>query len=263
MGGTLRGSDTALARRLEAAEAANGFALAAAGGGEARRIAGGCALYAGGDSPMTHALGIGMEGAVPAEEFDRLERFFFERGCACLIDLCPLADVSVLEQVMRRGYSVIEFNNLMARRVGPDLPLCPPPAEALLTDDAPHEVWCRTVLEGFAAPGSFDPGVMASMVSFPPMGVSLLAEIGGQPAAGAAMAVRDGVALLAGDATLPWARRRGLQCALIAERLHRAAAAGCDLAMASVVPGSQSHRNYERMGFELVYMRVNLMRQPA
>jgi len=31
--------------------------------------------------------------------------------------------------------------------------------------------------------------------------------------------------------------------------------------MVSVLPGSGSHRNYERAGFELIYMRVNLMRE--
>jgi len=55
-------------------------------------------------------------------------------------------------------------------------------------------------------------------------------------------------------------RGRGFQSALIAERLRQAARNGCDLAMASVLPGSLSHRNYERAGFQLIYMRVNLMR---
>jgi hypothetical protein len=31
--------------------------------------------------------------------------------------------------------------------------------------------------------------------------------------------------------------------------------------MVSVLPGSLSHRNYERAGFELIYTRVNLQRE--
>jgi hypothetical protein len=262
MPSSFRSSDIALARRLEAAEAANGFTLARASRGEAEAIAGGCALYAGVNSPMTHALGIGMDETVPPEEFDRLEQFFFDRGSACLIDLCPMAGLSVVEQVTRRGYRVVEFNNLMLRRIEPGLPLFTPPEGVAIRDDAPYEVWCRTMIDGFGGPDGFPPDIMETIMPIPVIGDSLLAEIDGQPAAAAAMSVQAGVALLAGDATLMWARRRGLQCALIGERLRRAAEAGCDLAMACVVPGTQSHRNYERMGFELFYMRVNVMRPP-
>ena len=63
-----------------------------------------------------------------------------------------------------------------------------------------------------------------------------------------------------GDATLAKFRGRGIQQALIAHRARLTRDAGCDLAVACVVPGSGSHRNYERSGFRLVYMRVNVMR---
>jgi hypothetical protein len=54
-----------------------------------------------------------------------------------------------------------------------------------------------------------------------------------------------------------------MQLALIRQRLEAAAAQGCDLATASVLPGSVSHRNYERAGFQLVYARVMVSRAPA
>jgi hypothetical protein len=74
------------------------------------------------------------------------------------------------------------------------------------------------------------------------------------------MDVHAGLATLIGDATLVPARGRGLQLALIRHRLRRAAQLGCDLASASVVPGSISHRNYERAGFHFVYARVKVSR---
>lgn len=64
-----------------------------------------------------------------------------------------------------------------------------------------------------------------------------------------------------GDSTLVEARGHGIQRALIQHRLAHFAPAGCDLAVAVVLPGSGSHRNYERCGFQLVYMRVNLIRE--
>jgi hypothetical protein len=52
----------------------------------------------------------------------------------------------------------------------------------------------------------------------------------------------------------------GWQQKLIEARLAAAQQKGCDLAATSVLPGSVSHRNYERAGFQLVYMRVVLTR---
>ena len=60
------------------------------------------------------------------------------------------------------------------------------------------------------------------------------------------------------DATIARYRRLGLQRELIAARLNEALALGCDLVTASTLPGSASQRNYERMGFEVVYTRVTL-----
>ena len=71
-------------------------------------------------------------------------------------------------------------------------------------------------------------------------------------------AVYDGLATLFADSTIARHRRSGLHRELIAARLNEALVQGCDLATASTLPGSGSQRNYERMGFEVVYTRVTL-----
>jgi hypothetical protein len=57
-------------------------------------------------------------------------------------------------------------------------------------------------------------------------------------------------------ATLPRFRRRGIQGAMVALRLARAARAGCDLASVGASPGGDSHRNLERLGFRVAYTRT-------
>jgi len=251
----LRSSDLELARSLEAAEAANAFSLArAASGFETEAIAGGCALFAGVNSPLTHALGCGLSGPVSAFEVERLESFFFDRGSDCLIDLCPLADLGLVQAVMDRGYTIVEFNNLLIRELSP--------ADGAWNSgsfhlepvvDATRRQWLELVAESFEAP-------LALLENIPVFGDTLIARLEGVPAAAAGMSVANGVALLSGDATLPGSRGLGLQGVLIRERIARAARAGCNMAMACVLPGSGSHRNYERAGFQLVYMRVNVKR---
>jgi hypothetical protein len=63
------------------------------------------------------------------------------------------------------------------------------------------------------------------------------------------------VALLAGASTIPSARGRGAQRALLNARLLHAAAQGVDLAMIVTQPESGSQRNAERAGFRPVYSR--------
>jgi len=80
-----------------------------------------------------------------------------------------------------------------------------------------------------------------------------------EPAGAAAAAVYSGLATLFADSTIARFRRGGLHSELIAARLNEALAQGCELATASTLPGSGSQRNYERLGFEVVYTRVTLV----
>ena len=81
-------------------------------------------------------------------------------------------------------------------------------------------------------------------------------------AGGAAMRIAEGVAQLAGAATAPAHRRRGVQTALLSARLADAAAAGCDVAVITTQPGSKSQQNAQRQGFDLLYTRAVLVKQP-
>jgi GNAT superfamily N-acetyltransferase len=255
----LYGSDIALARRLESAEAANGFAMATATpGAEAESCLGGCAVFAGQGNPLTHTLGAGMDPSCDATEgFDRMEQFYFDRGSDSLIDLCPMADAAVIEEITRRGYHVIEFNNVMARPLLVHDKFYQPPAalDIRIAGAGETALWCHTVARGFTNLDSPPEEMTSMMSSIRGFGQAYLAAGGG-----AAMSIRNGVALLSGDATVPEGRGKGVQSALIRARLAEAAGAGVEFAVACVLPGSGSQRNYERAGFQLVYMRVNLKR---
>ena len=81
-------------------------------------------------------------------------------------------------------------------------------------------------------------------------------------AGGAGLRIADGVAQFAGAATAPAHRRRGVQTALLSARLADAAAAGCDVAVITTQPGSKSQQNVQRRGFDLLYTRAVLVKQP-
>jgi hypothetical protein len=85
---------------------------------------------------------------------------------------------------------------------------------------------------------------------------SFLAELDGEAIAAGALFLSDGVALLAGAATVPEGRGKGAQLALLDARLRFSREHGCDLAVINTAPGSASQRNAERNGFRIAYTRI-------
>ena len=87
-----------------------------------------------------------------------------------------------------------------------------------------------------------------------------LARIGDQAVGGACLRLSEGVAQLAGAATLPAFRRRGVQTAMLNARLRDALEAGCDIAVVTTQPGSKSQENVRRREFALLYTRAILVK---
>lgn len=262
------GAGLDLARRLEAAEALNGVACADAqrqldpgSGAAVLEVAGGYAIFVGQGSPLMHATGIGMRGPVRGAEMDRLEEFFRSREAAANVDLCPLADASVLELLAGRGYRVIEFNNVLVRTLA-GLEVAPWDSPVRLASEDQEQIWARTVARGFLEKDALtaEETDVGRVIWHMAGSLCYLAFSGARAAAAGAMAARDGLAVLFADSTLLGFRGAGLHAALIRERLRAAVRAGCGLATASTLPGSVSQRNYERSGFQVAYTKVTLVR---
>jgi GNAT superfamily N-acetyltransferase len=251
-----------LARRIEAAEAANARACQEGQPGAAfLEIAGGVAVFAGAESPLTQVVGIGLNGPVHETEIETIETFFRSRGAPVTIDFCPLAEPGLLQALGERGFRATEFNNVLVKPLeGSAVNLVPRVRQASPEES---ELWSRTVGEGFFEQAELSREEMdvGRAVFFMAGSLCYLAATeSGETAGGAAMAVREGLAILFADGVVTRFRRQGLHRELIASRLHDAAAQGCDLATASTLPGSPSQRNYERAGFQVVYTKVTLVR---
>jgi hypothetical protein len=254
-------ADATLARRLESAEAANARGCASQPGAAAIDAAGGCAIFLGAESPLTHAVAIGLNGPVAPTELYRIEEFFRSRGARVTIDLCPLADAGLVELLAARGYRPTEFNNVLVKRLGgAEMTLTPRIRRAMPGES---DLWSHTVGEGFfEQPELTTEEMEVGRAIFAMQGAFCYMAVteGGAPAGGGAATFRDGLATFFADSTITARRRLGLHRELIAARLNEAIAQGCEMATASTLPGSGSQRNYERLGFEVVYTKVTLSR---
>ncbi len=253
-------ADLQLARRIEAAEAANARGCTAIHPEAATlEVAGGCAVFVGAASPLSHAVGIGLHGPVAEFELDRLEAFFRSRGAKVSIELCPLADPAMLETLGKRGYCITEFNNVLVKRLSGTTVVLTPRVRLALADEV--DKWSHTVGMGFFEASDLtteEMDVGRAICAMPGAMCYLAATEAGELAGGAAAAIHGPLATLFADSTIARHRRIGLHGELIAARLNEALAQGCELATAATLPGSGSQRNYERMGFQVVYTRVTL-----
>lgn len=262
--------DLALARRLEAVQAArsSNYALAyrqlhprASVGLEP--LAGGWLIDCGPGSPVSRAAGLGMRGPVTEEQLLQLEQFFHARRQPPRLDLCPLADPTLLELVRRRGYRLERFSSVFYREIDADFHPAPLPPGLRITQAAAEqaELWLQVTAQGFDNSETPSPETLKVLgPNFYSSGCSAyLAWLDGFPAGGGAMFPQAGVVELGGASTRPAFRRRGVQRALLEARLAAARQAGCDLAVVVAEPGSDSQRNIERAGFRVAYTKVVLI----
>jgi len=258
--------DLELARRIELAEAhaaVDGAKICCnlkpSLGAAVEPIAGGYAVFCGADSPITQAVGLGLNGPVDQQEFDHLQDFYFSRREAVRVETCPLADPSLIEHFSHKQYRVSEFTNVMVRPMQRQDSWPSASGVQIQRVSAEHiELWVLTVAQGFAEqfPVTQELLDVMKMFALGPASECYLARIDGKVAGGATLAMRDGVAGLFGASTLPAFRNRGVQTALLHARLNRAAAASCDLAVSLARPGSASQQNILRQDFRVFYTRV-------
>lgn len=265
-------ADLLLARRLESTDAwvstlsAQIHAqLHPSSGAVAEPAAGGYAVFTGVGSPLTQAIGVGMKGPVTEADMERLEAFFEVRGSPTQIDLCPLADPSMIEQMALRGYRLKEFSNMLMRplRDAHAHPSGEGPLRVQHCTPSEDELWASTVAQGFAENliVSDENLLVLKSLFHRPDSICLLAWLEGRPVGGGALAMHDGVAALYGASTLPSFRRRGVQKAIILTLLAHAVDGGCDVAYTLTKPGSVSQRNVERQHFVVAYTRAVMVKE--
>lgn len=216
-------------------------------------------MFDGIGSPITQSFGLGIFENLTAASLDTIERFFFDRGAVADHEVSPLAGVAALDLLCARNYRPIEISSVLYR------PVEKAPAEDLrgvtvrVVDPGEKELWSDISARGWAHehPEVLDFLQGATEISSAREdSVCFLAEIDGQPGAAGSLSLHNGVALFSGAATVPELRRRGLQRALLQQRMQYAFDHGCDLAMMVAEAGSSSQRNAEREGFRIAYTRT-------
>lgn len=220
---------------------------------------GAIAVFDGVDSPVTQTFGLGIFEELTGATLNSIEEFFRGHSAPVLHEVSPFAGPDAFALLCEGGYRPIELSSVLFQQVA-EPPLANTsnitvriagPEEARVWGDVSARGWSQDHPEftEFLAE-------LGKVIAAREHTVCFLAEFEGIPGAAGALCLHEGVALFGGSATVPELRRRGLQSALLRERMRYAFNQGCDLAMMAAQPGSDSQRNAERAGFRIAYTRT-------
>jgi GNAT superfamily N-acetyltransferase len=230
-------------------------------------IGDGVATFVRADWPINTAIGLGLANVGQSDQIEEVEAFYAPFGVAPRVVVCPFTDRDLLQQLGRRGYYVAQFMNVHPRLITSEDGRELGPHDGIgVTQVMPDQADEWALINVRSGRGEDDiPAddkwlALAQLVIRNPCVTGFIAWVDGQPAGSAALSIRDGMASFFSTSTHPRYRRRGVQAALIRARLAFAQRSGCDLAVVTTSPGSDSQRNVQRYGFGVGYTRITFTR---
>ncbi len=232
----------------------------------------GAAVYCGPGAPMTKVIGVALGEPLLDADIDAIEQAFLPFGECPGLEIASLGDHASVRRLEARGYRLQRIELVLGCDIEALLPQVLP--DGIRVTTGPEEEWARIAVEGFAAAETvtgrdapaeqYDAAALEQVVrQFGGVTsiVRYVAFLHGEAAGSASARVDEGIYQLCGAATLPRHRRQGIQSALLSGRLEAACAAGCDLAVVTVEPGSRSQANVQRRGFVPLYSRLVMARE--
>ena len=251
------------AARLSALEADTLASVVPHSGARWAPLDGGTLVAMGHGRYVNRGVGAAVGEMAPDALLDEVEAFYGIDGLPPSLEVCPWASDALVAELRRRGYVVDWFRNVYAH----DLRALPPRSRVQIEEvgDDLEPQW-TAVLGSQYEPGSAartNSDEFSAAVHRVPGAENLVAMIDGRVVGSGSLTAVRTVAWLGGATTLPEARGRGAQYALLADRLYRARHMGCTLAAVTAVPDGASARNLLRVGFQLLYTQAVLTRPLA
>ncbi|MGH7242268.1 MAG: GNAT family N-acetyltransferase [Phycisphaerales bacterium] len=221
------------------------------------------------------AVGLGMNGPVAREELEEMAAWYESAGIEPRVEVCPLADMSLLKECESLRFAARNFDNVLYREISKSEKVVPAqPADPAISirivdrsNEADVRAWGRISMTGSRPADVVIPEQdyeLSSRVVKHPRTYSFIASIrdsrGTHDAGAGALELHGEIASLFGLSTLHAFRKRGIQQSLIAARLNLASANGAMVATICSRPGAGTERNVRRMGFQTAYTKVILTR---
>lgn len=219
---------------------------------ESRRFGSGVLAATGPQRYVNRAVGVGFD-TLDVDAVAELVAWFGDRGLPGAVQLSSWAPAATVASLAEAGFVPAFCRSVLA---------VDPVAVPVAADDPAIEV---TVVADDAQAAAASGVMTAEQGDDRAVGeefmradrlcegtTQLLAVLDGRPVGCGSLTLVGRTGWLGAAATVPAARRRGVQTALLHARLRLSREAGCDLVGVTASVGSQSARNLQRLGFGLV-----------
>jgi hypothetical protein len=207
---------------------------------------------------VNRAVGVSLDDVDDAA-LDELEAFFATSGVPPSLEVAAWAPAELVARLAARGYVTEWFRNVFVCALE-DVTIRPHPTMMVREVDAASlDEWLAVIRAGhhFTSAAAIEVSDdFARAAHSVPGATDYIAEIEGNAAGCGSLMRVDGIGWLGGATTIDRFRERGVQGALVRERMVAAQASGCDLAVATAVPAGASARNLSRLGFTLAYCQA-------
>ena len=217
-------------------------------------IGGGIAAFAGPESPISEAHGIGIWDSAGRKEAEAVTAFYRERGAPPRVRLSPQADPAFGSALAELGYVPMGYENALAA----DLVAIAAKRDPRVTEMRDPQAWSAATGSAFLDGAACTEAdiLIGLMVCTPPDSTALEIRVDGRIVASGCMDVQGEIAGFYGAATAPEFRGRGFQSALIADRAARAVERGARFGRVTARLGTTSEQNLRRIGFVPLYTRT-------
>lgn len=221
------------------------------------QIGDGYALYNGSWTQLNSVIQLGLTGPVSDQIVDEVERFYHKFGEKVTISISTdSTHRSLVELLERRGYQRSPMRQTLLRPVRKEEQHSPSRGIRISGVGMDYaETWARLVAAGFRShdtpleqitPREID---IFHVLGFAENCYPFLATWCEELAGGGVVVLQDDMAFLRTASTRRQYRRRGVQTALINERLRLAASSGCKFSISAAERGSPSEGNLTKSGF--------------
>ena len=214
-------------------------------------------------------FGLGFDGPLTDADFALLLAAANRVGPRFRVVVCPYSDMSLPRRLMAEGFALEGFRTVLVRAVPNEREMAQweaSPGIEVRRVDVSRELdrYIDVVLRGFNSgqPQREVDQRMSRITGSYSKAQLFLATVGGKEAGGARIDFAGSVGFFLGGSVLPDFRNRGVHRALLLARMAAAASAGCDLVTVGSIAGGATERNAQRLGFEVAYTALELMRGP-
>lgn len=164
----------------------------------------------------------------------------------------------LLEQLAKAGFYQNDFHTSLYTSLPPSLNWIDSPISVRRLEKHEMDVFAEIYIAGFEMPGFLKSGIAQNnKILFDSENwYFYLASLGDVSAGTGVLFIKDGVGTLAAATTIPSFRNKGIQNALIIERLKTAKLMGCNLVTGQAKFGSTSQNNMEKAGLSIAYTKA-------